>query len=152
MIKEEKEEWRTVLQNENYEISNLGQVRNKKTKKTRKKQINDSGYEIITLYFGKKKTYLVHRLVAQAFIPNPNNLPFVNHKDRNKVNNRITNLEWVTSSMNMKLKVIQIIESIIMDRFIVKKRIGILNLEYVMVIVRYFYIIIMVEKIIIYID
>ncbi len=101
---EEKEEWRIIPKNENYEISNLAQIRNKKTKKIRKKKITTDGYEVICLYLqnGRRKTHQVHRLVALTFILNPNNFPQVNHKDRNKANNRVENLEWVNGSMNMK--------------------------------------------------
>mgnify|MGYP002541713982 CR=1 FL=1 len=60
-----------------------------------------SGYKRVTLYKeNKSKTKLVHRLVAEAFLPNPNNLMIVNHKDENKLNNVVTNLEWCTQSYN----------------------------------------------------
>lgn len=58
---------------------------------------NSNGYLNVML---DGKTYLVHRLVAEAFIPNPENLPQVNHKDENKENNRDINLEWCTASYN----------------------------------------------------
>ena len=59
------------------------------------------GYELLGMSKNKKRhTFSVHRLVAKAFIPNPNNKPEVNHKDGNKTNNHISNLEWVTSSEN----------------------------------------------------
>jgi len=61
------------------------------------------GYEMVMLYKEKQsKKFLVHRLIAQAFIPNPNNLREVNHKDGNRRNNVPENLEWVTSKQNKK--------------------------------------------------
>nr|QBK85255.1 MAG: HNH endonuclease [Iridovirus LCIVAC01] len=101
--KEEKEQWITISENKNYEVSNLAQIRNEKTKRILKKYIRTDGYEGISLsYTTRGKTYSVHKLVAQAFIPNPNNFPQVNHKDLNRANNRVSNLEWVTQSMNIK--------------------------------------------------
>lgn len=59
------------------------------------------GYRKVTLYKdGKRKTHFVHRLVAKAFLPNPDNLPMVNHKDFNKANNNVGNLEFVTPRGN----------------------------------------------------
>jgi hypothetical protein len=106
MIKEEKEEWRIIPipGNEIYEASNLARIRNKKTKRILKKSITEASYERIGLsvQLGRQKIHRVHRLVALAFIPNPNNFPIVNHKDKKRANNRVENLEWVTQSINIK--------------------------------------------------
>lgn len=89
-----------------YQVSTEGQVRslgNNKSRKTKilKQSTDSSGYKQIGLHKnGKCKTYLVHRLVAQTFIPNPNNLPQVNHKDEDKINNHVSNLEWCTQEYN----------------------------------------------------
>ena len=90
-------EWKQIQGYENYEVSNEGQVRNRKTGKVLKPQKNNSGYLLVGLRKnGKQKWYSVHRLVAQAFIPNPHNKPTVNHIDENKENNNVSNLEWMT--------------------------------------------------------
>ena len=66
-------------------------------------KINKEGYINVTVCANNKnKTLLLHRLVAETFIPNPNNLPCVNHIDGNKLNNSIENLEWVTHKQNSK--------------------------------------------------
>lgn len=59
------------------------------------------GYYGVVLFNDGRTTKTVHRLVAEAFIPNPNNLPDINHKDGNKLNNNVNNLEWMTRSENM---------------------------------------------------
>lgn len=85
----------------NYLIDENGQIFNTKTNKYLKGSIKNTGYKMALLSInGKKKDYAVHRLVAEAFIPNPNNKPVVNHKDGNKLNNCVSNLEWTTYSEN----------------------------------------------------
>ncbi len=89
-----------------YQISNFGNVKNlnyyrKGIVKILKPIKHNSGYNAINLSFkGKNKQYLIHRLVAETFIPNPNKYEFVNHKDENKRNNKVENLEWCTKSYN----------------------------------------------------
>lgn len=97
MFNEELDEkWKKIEELENYEISNFGRVRNIKTGRILKNQIKD-GREVLNL---SKKKIFIHRLVADAFIPNPNNFPQVNHKDENPLNNHFINLEWCTSKYN----------------------------------------------------
>ena len=86
-----------------YEVSDQGRVRSLKSGKERilKPGSDKYGYLMVCLCKnGEKKNLLVHRLVAQAFIPNPDNLPQVNHKDENKTNNYVHNLEWCSSKYN----------------------------------------------------
>ena len=97
-----KEIWLTIKHNDNYEISNLGNVRNKKTKRILKPFTTSNNYLKVKLSKNNKQIdYFVHRLVAQAFIPNPNNYPEVNHKDENKLNNALSNLEFLTHKENI---------------------------------------------------
>lgn len=102
----EVEEWKDIKGYEGlYQVSNLGRVRSIGYGKERilsSSNICHYGYIKVNLYKeGKKNTFKVHRLVAQAFIPNPNNLPEVNHKDENKLNNHVSNLEWCTTQYNI---------------------------------------------------
>lgn len=97
-----KEKWKDIKDfSEKYEVSNYGKIRNKITNHIYKNTNKKGGYFRLNLYFkNRKRTCLIHREVAQAFIPNPNNLPQVNHKDLNKQNNKVNNLEWCTRSEN----------------------------------------------------
>lgn len=94
--------WRSVKDYEGlYEVSNLGRVRNCRTGRVLRLWKDKYGYLLVGLHKdGVRKHCLVHRLVAQAFLPNPNNLPQVNHKDENKENNRVENLEWCDGFYN----------------------------------------------------
>ena len=84
-----------------YLISNLGNVKNKYTGKLLKLMINKDGYYKVNLYKNKKmNTMLVHRLVAEAFINNKEQYPMINHKDENKLNNNVENLEWCNAKYN----------------------------------------------------
>lgn len=97
----EKEIWKDIKNYERfYQISNLGNIKNYRNKLLQPR-INKSGYNRVILHKDKHgKEFLVHRLVAEAFIPNPNNLPCINHKDENKANNCVENLEWCTQKYN----------------------------------------------------
>lgn len=83
-----------------YQVSSLGRVKNVRFNRF----LNDNreyGYARVELFKdGKGKHHSIHRLVATAFVPNPHNLPCVNHKDENKRNNRADNLEWCSHSYN----------------------------------------------------
>ena len=93
-----------------YEVSNTGRVRsNKYLGHDRQKELSacldEKGYPRLRIYIGSnRKSFRVHQLVARAFIPNPNNLPQVNHIDANKQNNTVDNLEWVTNLENHRHK------------------------------------------------
>lgn len=100
----EDEVWTTIDVATNYEVSNYGRVRNTKNdNRVLKLQQRKSGRKRKTIpYFqaeihidGRNKKHKVHRLVAKAFIPNPDNKPYVDHIDRNHFNNHVSNLRWV---------------------------------------------------------
>ena len=84
-----------------YMVSNGGDVKSVKNGILKPSVYKGTGYYYVGLYKdGKRKGYTIHRLVADAFIPNPNNLPCVNHKDESKINNNVENLEWCTHRYN----------------------------------------------------
>lgn len=112
-----EEIWRSIKDYEGlYEVSNWGRVRslgfwvnNRDGSRHWKRGCvlqpgkQENGYLIVVLYKdGVKKTCTVHRLVAMAFLSNPDNLPQVNHKDENKENNRVENLEWCDGPYNIR--------------------------------------------------
>lgn len=101
-----KEEWKDVLGYEGiYEISNIGNIRSYKTKKIKKTQKNKEGYERVEVWKdGKRKVLLVHRLVAEAFIPNDSGKKHVIFKDVNSKDIRVDNIMWATISENNSRK------------------------------------------------
>ena len=115
-MKIDNEVWQPIRGYEGlYEASNLGQVRSVERvifsqrwgghqlrhSVILKPSISSRGYKMVVLSKnGKRKAYSVHRLVATTFLPNPNNLPVINHKDQNKLNNKINNLEWCDQMYN----------------------------------------------------
>lgn len=94
----DKKELYDILNMDNYQITKDGEIYSKKNKKILKQRLCN-GYSMATLDGSKT----VHRLVAQTFIPNPENKPYVNHINSNKVDNRVENLEWVTQKENCAL-------------------------------------------------
>lgn len=111
------EEWRDIPGYENlYQASNLGRIRSVERyieradgyknhimpRVLKQKKNNSNNYLLVNLHKDKKpKRYLVHRLIAITFIPNPHNLPQVNHKDENPQNNKVSNLEWCDCKYNI---------------------------------------------------
>lgn len=109
-----EEQWKAIPGFKHYEISNLGRVR--KISYLRTWVCKNIGYHQLQLFEtdgcgqrrvgsndkGKAKKMTLHRLLAEAFVPNPHELPCVNHKDGNKLNNAIDNLEWCSYSDNLK--------------------------------------------------
>lgn len=89
---------------ENYQVTSWGRVYSKQSKAFMTPQVHDKGYLRVDLIDedGDRKHFKIHRLVAQAFIPNPENKPQVNHIDGNNQNNSVTNLEWVTNAENVE--------------------------------------------------
>lgn len=114
------EEWRDIKGYEGkYQISNMGNIRSLwrykpsgrgkyvtkeiSTKELKRIKNDKLGYQIVTLLKdGIRERKLIHRLVAEAFLPNPNNLPIVNHIDYNPSNNNVGNLEWCSQKQNVR--------------------------------------------------
>ncbi len=95
-------EWKKISRNTNYSINRNGEVRNDTTGKLIAPYVNPgNSYLTVDLYKDNKQHKVtVHRLLAEAFIPNPDNKPCVDHKDGNRQNNSLNNLRWATYSEN----------------------------------------------------
>ncbi len=92
------EEWRKIEGHENYSASTFGRIRNDRNGYILR-PLNPTGYCTVSL---DKKGCYIHRIIAGTFLPNPDNKPMVNHKDGNRRNNRVSNLEWATQSENIQ--------------------------------------------------
>jgi len=102
-----KEEWKDVVGFEEYfKVSSFGQVFSKRTNKILKQHLNDQGRKVLATRIGGRAgqsyCFKIHRLVAEAFIENPEAKPEVNHKDGDKLNNSVSNLEWNTREENVE--------------------------------------------------
>ena len=102
-----QEEWRDVVGYEGlYQVSNIGLVKSMQTWRGTRERIlkekrADNGYCLVEIYKSKeRKTHLIHRIVAEAFIPNPDNKPEIDHIDGTRDNNKIDNLRWCTRKEN----------------------------------------------------
>ena len=93
--------WKKIDDYDNYSVSSMGNVRNDETMRILKGGKGVNGYLTVSLYKNSvKKSHMIHRLVAITFIPNPENKPYVDHRDNNKTDNRAEVLRWCTDSEN----------------------------------------------------
>ena len=95
------EEWRLITDYPSYMVSDMGNVKNTATDTIKKATQRPDGYKVVGLWDkGVSEVCYIHRLVGEAFLPNPDNKHTINHKDGDKGNNHLSNLEWATNSEN----------------------------------------------------
>jgi hypothetical protein len=102
--KERKEEWRLIKRFERYKVSNNGGIYSSLSMMELKPVQQSNGYLVISLHYARNRFKIkrIHRLVAHAFLKNPHEYKEINHKDGNKTNNRVENLEWCSHRQNIQ--------------------------------------------------
>jgi hypothetical protein len=97
-----EEEWKQMIDYPNYSVSNYGNVRNDTTGRILRPGLDSKSYKSVVLCNNGKKTFRIHKLVAEAFIEKSNDNIVIDHIDRNKLNNNVSNLRYVTSQINSR--------------------------------------------------
>ncbi len=94
--------WYVMARNENYYVNRMGEIFSVRMKRKLRPKVNHDGYLRIQIWDKGKAAFVsIHRLIAETFIPNPGNKPFVNHINGDKQDNRVENLEWCTQKENI---------------------------------------------------
>ena len=122
------EEWRDIEGFDGYQISSLGRV--KKGDYLMNQRLCTKGYPTVSLYKERKSySFQVHRLVANAFIPNPDNLLTVNHINEDKTDNRVENLEWMSNQDNVRYSQAKTVNQFTLDGKFIRRWDAIMDIE-----------------------